>query len=116
KTLPASVSASAGMPSACALATASSMRTMPSVTEYSLCILRWTKRGAGMGVAKSLPSADARFVTVCAVRGRNFHRLVADLGARRGSRPHGERILARFPRRTLSLDFVFLIGNKAGEK
>ena len=40
KTLPPSVSASAGMPSAFAFATASSMRTMPSVTEYSLCILR----------------------------------------------------------------------------
>ncbi len=40
KTLPPSVSASAGMPSAFAVATASSMRTMPSVTEYSLCILR----------------------------------------------------------------------------
>src|ERR1019366_9467774 len=41
-TLARSVSASAGMPSATAAATASSRRTMPSVTEYSLCSLRWT--------------------------------------------------------------------------
>src|SRR5690348_7601354 len=48
KTLATSVSASAGMPSCAARSMASSMRTMPSFTEYSLCILRWTKRGAGM--------------------------------------------------------------------
>jgi hypothetical protein len=40
KTLAASVRASAGMPSSRARSTASSMRTAPSVTEYSLCSLR----------------------------------------------------------------------------
>jgi hypothetical protein len=40
KTFAASVSASAGMPSSAARCTASSMRTMPSATENSLCILR----------------------------------------------------------------------------
>src|SRR5471032_986746 len=40
-----SVSASAGMPSAAALRTASSSRTMPSLTEYSECSRRCTKRG-----------------------------------------------------------------------
>src|SRR5258706_8739191 len=115
-TLLASVSASAGMPSAFAFATASSMRTIPSVTEYSLCILRCTKRGAGMGVAKSLPSPDAGTVTVCAVRRRGFHRVVADLGARVGSRPDRERVLARLPRRAAALDFVFLIENKRNQE
>jgi hypothetical protein len=38
--LAASVSASAGMPSVRARSTASSMRTIPSLTEYSLCSLR----------------------------------------------------------------------------
>src|SRR6185436_13080996 len=114
-TLPASVSASAGMPSACALATASSMRTIPSVTEYSLCILRCTKRGAGMGVTKSLPSADAWSVTVCAVRGRDLHRPVADLGTRVGSRPDRQRFLARLPCGSAALDFIFLIKNKRDE-
>src|SRR6185295_6768806 len=115
-TLLASVSASAGMPSAFAIATASSMRTIPSVTEYSLCILRWTKRGAGMGVAKSLPSPDARLVAVCIVRGRDLHRALADLGARLGSWSDRERILARVPRRPLALDFVFLNKNKRNEE
>src|SRR3990172_8280076 len=112
KTLPASVSASAGMPSAFALATASSRRTMPSVTEYSLCILRWTKRGASMEVVKSLPSEDAEFAIDCAVRGRNVHRALADLGADRGRRPYRKRILARFPRSSPALDIVFLIASK----
>jgi hypothetical protein len=40
KTFALSVSASAGMPSSAARFTASSTRTMPSVTEYSLCSLR----------------------------------------------------------------------------
>src|SRR5436190_5833057 len=115
-TLLASVRASAGMPSAFAFATASSMRTMPSVTEYSLCILRCTKRGAGMGVAKSLPSPDAEPVTVCAVCRRGFHRAVADLGARIGSRPDRERVLARLPCGAAALDFVFLIENKRNQE
>src|SRR5450631_1816056 len=42
-TLPRSVSASAGMRSAAAAATASSSRTMPSTIEYSLCRRRWMK-------------------------------------------------------------------------
>ena len=42
-TLPRSVSASAGMRSAAAAATASSRRTIPSTIEYSLCRRRWTK-------------------------------------------------------------------------
>jgi hypothetical protein len=40
KTFALSVSASAGMPSAAALATASSTRAIPSLTEYSLWSLR----------------------------------------------------------------------------
>src|SRR6185295_105868 len=114
-TLLASVSASAGMPSAFAFATASSMRTIPSVTEYSLCILRCTKRGAGMGVAKSLPSPDAGTFTVCAVRRRDLHRAVADLGARVGGGSHRERVLACLPCHSAALDFVFLIKNKRNE-
>src|SRR5258706_15607791 len=47
-TLARSVMASAGMPSAAARATPSSMRTIPSLTENSLCSRRWTKAGAGM--------------------------------------------------------------------
>ncbi|MNC94957.1 hypothetical protein D3C83_119530 [compost metagenome] len=43
-----SVSASAGMPSSAAASTASSMRTMPSTIEYSLCNRRWMNDGAGM--------------------------------------------------------------------
>ena len=43
------MSASAGMPSAAAAATASSMRSVPSTTEYSLCSRRWTNDGAGIG-------------------------------------------------------------------
>src|SRR3972149_3869220 len=113
KTLPASVSASAGMPSAFALATASSRRTMPSVTEYSLCILRGTKRGASMEVVKSLPSEGAESAIDCAVRGRDMHRAVADLGAGFRGRAYRERILARFPRDSTALDFVFFIrGNR----
>ena len=42
--------ARAGMPSAAAFATASSMRTIPSVIEYSVCSLRWTKDGDVTGV------------------------------------------------------------------
>ena len=42
------MSASAGMPSAAAAATASSMRTVPSTIEYSLCRRRWTNDGAGI--------------------------------------------------------------------
>src|SRR6185436_3219477 len=116
KTLLASVSASAGMPSAFAFATASSMRTIPSVTEYSLCILRCTKRGAGMGVGKSLPSPDAWPVTLCALRRRDFHRAVADLGARLRSRTDRERVLARLPCRAVALGFIFLIENKRNEE
>src|SRR5882672_4845619 len=111
-TLLASVSASAGMPSAFAFATASSMRTIPSVTEYSLCILRCTKRGAGMGVAKSLPSPDAWPATDCALRGRDMHCPVADLGARVGRRPDRKRVLARQPGGAAALDFVFFIKNR----
>jgi hypothetical protein len=48
KRLPASVIASAGMPSAAAAATASSTRAIPSTIEYSVCRRRWTKRGAVM--------------------------------------------------------------------
>ena len=46
-----SVSASAGIASAAAAATASSMRTVPSAIEYSLCRRRWTKRGCGHGTS-----------------------------------------------------------------
>jgi hypothetical protein len=46
--LPASVIASAGMPSAAAAPTASSTRAIPSAMEYSVCRRRWTKRGADM--------------------------------------------------------------------
>src|SRR6476646_7215762 len=56
KTLARSVIASAGMPSAAARSTASSMRTMPSVIENSLWSRRWTKAGfgiwSGLGAAK----------------------------------------------------------------
>ena len=45
KRLERSVSASAGMLSDTAFATASSTRTMPSTMEYSLCKRRWTKLG-----------------------------------------------------------------------
>ena len=45
KTLARSVSASAGMRSAAAASTASSMRTMPSTIEYSLCRRRWMNSG-----------------------------------------------------------------------
>src|SRR4026209_1466497 len=55
-TLALSVSASAGIEYAAAFATASSMRTIPSVTEYSLCSLRWTNRGAF--TKKFYPFAD----------------------------------------------------------
>src|SRR5262245_24360592 len=48
KTLARSVIASAGMPSAAARSTASSMRTMPSVKETPLWSRRWTKAGFGM--------------------------------------------------------------------
>src|SRR6266853_1705344 len=62
KTLARSVIARAGMPSAAARATASSMRTMPSVMENSLWSRRWTKAGFGIGLrgtgeAKILPPA-----------------------------------------------------------
>src|SRR6266852_738212 len=62
KTLARSVIAKAGMPSAAARATASSMRTMPSVMENSLWSRRWTKAGFGIGLrgageAKILPPA-----------------------------------------------------------
>src|SRR3954462_10378841 len=43
-----SVTASAGMPSAAAAATASSTRAISSTTEYSVCRRRWTKRGEVM--------------------------------------------------------------------
>src|SRR5438477_9319100 len=64
KTLARSVIARAGMPSAAARATASSMRTIPSVIENSLWSRRWTKAGFGIGLrgtgeAKILPSACA---------------------------------------------------------
>src|SRR3990172_5972029 len=42
------------MPSATAASTASSRRTMPSVTEYSLCSLRWTNGSWDMAVILSL--------------------------------------------------------------
>src|SRR5260221_13616500 len=42
KRLDRSVSASAGMPSAAAAATASSIRAIPSTIEYSVCRGRWT--------------------------------------------------------------------------
>src|SRR5437868_12358114 len=48
KRLPASVIASAGMPSAAAAATTSSTRAMPSTMEYSVWRRRWTKRAADM--------------------------------------------------------------------
>src|SRR6266853_3691491 len=62
KTLARSVIAKAGIPSAAARATASSMRTMPSVMENSLWSRRWTKAGFGIGLrgtgeAKILPLA-----------------------------------------------------------
>src|SRR5258706_7915153 len=52
------------MPSAAARATASSMRTMPSVMENSLWSRRWTKAGFGIGLretgeAKILPPAPS---------------------------------------------------------
>ena len=69
-----------------------------------------------MGVAKSLPSAHARPAPVCPVRGRDLHRVVADLGARVGSRPDRERLLARFPCRSPSVGSVFVIKNKRDKK
>src|SRR6267143_4663453 len=64
KTLARSVIAKAGIPSAAARATASSMRTIPSVMENSLWSRRWTKAGFGIGLrgtgeAKILPPAPA---------------------------------------------------------
>src|SRR6266571_500262 len=64
KTLARSVIARAGMPSAAARATASSMRTIPSVMENSLWSRRWTKAGFGIGLqetgeAKILPLAPS---------------------------------------------------------
>src|SRR5882672_3440685 len=64
KTLARSVIARAGMPSAAARATASSMRTIPSVMENSLWSRRWTKAGFGIGLretdeAKILPPAPS---------------------------------------------------------
>src|SRR2546426_970147 len=64
KTLARSVIAKAGMPSAAARATASSIRTIPSVMENSLWSRRWTKAGFGIGLrgtgeAKILPPAPA---------------------------------------------------------
>src|SRR2546429_5310668 len=66
KTLARSVIARAGMPSAAARATASSMRTIPSVMENSLWSRRWTKAGFGIGFrgtgdAKILPPAPATY-------------------------------------------------------
>src|SRR5213078_4781294 len=66
KTLARSVIARAGMPSAAARATASSMRTIPSVMENSLWSRRWTKAGFGIGLrgtgdAKILPPAPATY-------------------------------------------------------
>src|SRR6266581_2443310 len=66
KTLARSVIARAGMPSAAARATASSMRTIPSVIENSLWSRRWTKAGLGIGLrgtgeAKILPPAPAPY-------------------------------------------------------
>jgi len=43
------VSASAGIASFAAASIASSMRTVPSAIEYSLCSRRWTKAGSLMG-------------------------------------------------------------------
>ena len=48
KALDRSVIASAGMPSAAAALTASSIRIVPSTTENSLCRRRWTNEGAGI--------------------------------------------------------------------
>src|SRR2546429_5662741 len=64
KTLARSVIARAGMPSAAARATASSMRTIPSVMENSLWSRRWTKAGFGIGFretgeVKILPPAPS---------------------------------------------------------
>src|SRR5258708_2542905 len=64
KTLARSVIARAGMPSAAARATASSMRTIPSVMANSLWSRRWTKAGFGIGLrgadeAKILPPAPS---------------------------------------------------------
>src|SRR5437773_7421816 len=66
KTLARSVIARAGMPSAAARATASSMRTIPSVMENSLWSRRWTKAGFGIGMrgageAKMLPPAPSPY-------------------------------------------------------
>src|SRR5262245_29588302 len=47
-TLARSVIARAGIPSAAARSTASSMRTIPSVMENSLWSRRWTKAGCGI--------------------------------------------------------------------
>src|SRR5688572_5105091 len=51
KTFDMSVSASAGMPSAAARFTASSTLTIPSATENSECILKWTNLGRFGGAA-----------------------------------------------------------------
>src|SRR5260370_34376516 len=64
KTLARSVIARAGIPSAAARATASSMRTIPSVMENSLWSRRWTKAGFGIGLrgtgeVKILPPAPS---------------------------------------------------------
>src|SRR5688572_10649419 len=105
KRFAASVSASAGMPSAAARCTASSMRTMPSATENSLCILRWTNSGtagaargaivkkfySGISLTMRLHAPGARG----AAARRNLHCAVADFRAPRRDWSDRERVLAR---------------------
>src|SRR5712691_12895660 len=62
KTLARSVIARAGMPSAAARSTASSMRTIPSVIEYSLWSRRWTKAGFGICTPRKVQLRDVQIL------------------------------------------------------
>src|SRR6185369_1605728 len=117
KTLAMSVSASAGMPSAAAFFTASSTRTMPSDTENSECILRWTKLGAGM---EKFYSDSATMRHASGARHTSFrrrvHRAFSHLrqAFRGGSDRHG--VLARGARRSGVVAAACLFEKERGEK
>src|SRR5688572_4058388 len=111
KTFDMSVKASAGMPSAAARLTASSTRTMPSDTENSECMRRWTKRGRFGGAAMLkillLRPAPIRRHEPGARRAaprRHLHRAFADFRAPFRVRPDRHRVLARRPRGSGSVD------------
>src|SRR5258706_7712052 len=97
-----SVSASAGMPSAAAAATASSMRTMPSTIEYSLCRRRWTNRARDPDACARCASGEDAIASTDALDGS-----AATAEADRGSSAFIGYNFTRLPRR-FSADLLTL--------